>query len=195
MPDSPSNVDDSAEQHRRAVAWIVALTAIIPPPASHRYARLLVASHQRGDLSFDQLVVLMGTSVYQLLFRSRATYRPSAAQLREMLALARLHNSRKQITGLLLYSEGIFVQVLEGPENEIQELYARVQRDSRHTEVETVSEGLLPKRQFAEWSMDFDLADGPEVERVLGAIRPQRPRPSRAIVSARLHTLLRAFSG
>ncbi|MFC6223337.1 BLUF domain-containing protein [Hymenobacter artigasi] len=195
MPDSPSDFDDSADQRRRAVAWIVALTANIPPPASHRYARQQLARYQRGDITFAQLVVLLDTNVYQLLYRSRATYRPSEAQLREMLALARLHNSRKNITGLLLYSEGIFVQVIEGPEAEIRELYARIQCDSRHTQVETVSEGLLPRRQFAEWSMDFDLAEAPEVERVLGAIRTQHPLPALSVVNTRLQTLLQAFIG
>lgn len=195
MPDSSLNFDDSADQRRRAVAWIVALTANIPPPASHRYAQQQLARHQRGDISFDQLVALLGTNVYQILYRSQATYRPSEAQLQEMLVLARLHNARQQITGLLLYSEGLFVQVIEGPEEAIRALYARIQRDPRHTQVETVSEGLLPRRQFAEWSMDFGLAEDPEVERVLDAIETQRPLPALSIVNARLQALLQAFIG
>nr|WP_235727257.1 BLUF domain-containing protein [Hymenobacter siberiensis] len=137
----------------------------------------------------------METNVYQRLYRSRSTYRPSEAQLREMLALARLHNSRKQITGLLLYSEGIFVQMIEGPAAEIRELYARIQCDSRHTQVETVSESLLPKRKFAEWSMDFDLAEAPEVERVLGAIKTQHPLPAAARVLHRQYPLANAAPG
>lgn len=194
MPDLPSDFDDSADQHRRAVAWIVTL-ASIPPPASHRYAQQQLARYQRGDISYDQLVALLGTNVYQLLYRSRYTSRPSEAQLRELLALARLHNSRAQITGLLLYSDGLFVQVLEGPEDEVRQLYARIRADSRHTQVETVSEGLLPRRQFAEWSMAFALAEVPEVEQVLGAIKMQQPLPPLSIVNARLQTLLQAFIG
>ena len=193
MSDSSPDFDDSADQRSRAVAWIVALTAGIPLPASHRYAQQLLARHQRGDISYDQLVALMGTNIYHILYRSQATYRPSEAQLLELLALARLHNSRQMITGLLLYSEGLFVQLFEGPEAAVKELYARVQRDTRHTHVETVSEGLLARRHFAEWSMDFGLTEGPEITRVLSAIETQRPLPAISIVNARLQTLLQAF--
>lgn len=195
MPDSVHDFDDSAHQCSCALAWIVAFTACIPPPASHRYAQQQLASHQRGDISCDQLAALLGTNIYQILYRSKAAYCPSEAQLQELLMLARLHNSGQQITGLLLYSAGLFVQVMEGPEEAVRELYARIQRDPRHTRVETVSEGLLPRRQFAEWSMDFGLAEGPEVERVLGAIEAQRPLPALSIVNARLQTLLQAFIG
>lgn len=184
---------EAETQRQRAVAWIVALTANISPPASHRYARLLLARHQDGELSFTQVAALLSTSVYRVLYRSRATRTPSPAQLQELLAQARATNARLQISGMLLYSEGMFVQVIEGPEETVRGLYAKITQDPRHTRVDTVSEGLQPARLFAEWSMDFGLVEGPEVERVLGAIEAQQPVPGLVIVNARLQTLLQAF--
>lgn len=190
---SPLTEVEVETQRQHAVAWIVALTSSISPPASHRYAQQLLARHQRGELSARQFIALLSASVYRVLYRSRATFQPSAAQLQELLAKARAENARLQISGLLLYSEGMFVQVLEGPEEAVRALYAKIEQDPRHTRVDTVSEGLQPARQFAEWSMDFGLVEGPEVERVLSAIEGQESRPGLNIVNARLQALLQAF--
>ncbi|WBA44067.1 BLUF domain-containing protein [Hymenobacter canadensis] len=180
-------------QRQHAVAWIVSLTANIPLPASHRYAQQVLARHQRGELSLAQVAALLSTSVYRMLYRSRATHHLSAVQLQELMVQARAKNARLVVSGMLLYSEGMFVQVLEGPEEAVRALYARIEQDPRHTRLQTVSEGLQPARQFAEWSMDFGVVEGPEVERVLGAIKGQQRLPELAIVNARLQTLLQAF--
>ncbi|WP_210517394.1 BLUF domain-containing protein [Hymenobacter terricola] len=191
--DTPLTDAETETQRQRAVAWIVALTANIPRPASHRYAQLLLARHQRGELSIAQVAALLSTSIYRVLYRSRATRHFSAGQLQELLAQARPENARLAVSGMLLYSEGMFVQAIEGPEEAVRALYARIEQDPRHTRVETVSEGLMPARQFAEWSMDFGVVEGPEVERVLGAIEGQQPPPGLAIVNKRLQALLQAF--
>ncbi len=174
------------------MAWAVALTADTPL-APQRYERRLLARYQRGELTIDQVIELLDASVYQILYRSRATSPLSEAQLLELLDQARCYNAGHDLTGLLLYSDGRFVQALEGPEAEVRALYARIQRDSRHRQVVTVSEGPGPHRRFAGWSMAFGQVPGPAVERVLGAVQAQEPLPGPHLEDPHLQALLEAF--
>lgn len=184
---------ENDDQRERAVAAIMALTATIPPAAAHRYQQQLVLRYQRGELTIEQVTDLLNASVYQVLYRSRAAYLPSEAQLEELLHQSRHFNNEHQVTGLLLYSEGHFVQVLEGPAEVIQPLYGRIQQDPRHTQVETVSEGPIPARRFAAWSMNFGHAKAPELEHVLDTIQEKEPVPGVVVTSAHLQALLEAF--
>lgn len=68
---------------------------------------------------------------------------------------------------MLLYSDGRFVQALEGPEDAVRALYARIQRDPRHARVLTVRAGPGPRRYFADWSMGFGFVAKREVEQTL----------------------------
>lgn len=61
--------------------------------------------------------------------------------MHQLLEAARCFNVERRISGLLLYSAGRFVQVLEGPEDAVQNLYATIQQDARHTQVVAVNAG------------------------------------------------------
>ena len=180
-------------QRRRAVDWAVAMTADTRL-APQRYERQLLARYQQGDLTIDQVIELLDTSVYQVLYRSRATGPLSEAALQDLLEAARRFNVEHRISGMLLYSGGYFVQVLEGPEEAVWDLYASIQQDARHTQVVTVNTGPIAERHFAGWSMAFGHAATPDLDRVLVAV--QGPRPVVAgppIEDPNLLALLRAF--
>ena len=84
----------------------------------------------------------------------------SQAELRALLDVSRRNNSRVGITGMLLYKEGNFMQVLEGPAMAVREVHERIQHDPRHTGLITLMERSGTQRQFADWSMGFrNLAD------------------------------------
>lgn len=134
------------------------------------YERELLDLYQQGKLTIDQAVDLPDASVYQILYRSRATQPFSEIQLQELLAWSRAHNTSLLITGLLLYSDGRFVQVLEGPEAAVLALYARIQNDPRHSQVVTVRQGLCAERRFADWTMGMGRVAGPAVVRALDTI-------------------------
>ena len=70
--------------------------------------------------------------VLQLGYASAATVEFSDDDLRELLAKSRSNNMAAGITGMLLYHEGSFLQVLEGPSEAVEHLYARIRRDKRH---------------------------------------------------------------
>ncbi|WP_354585910.1 BLUF domain-containing protein [Hymenobacter sp. UYCo722] len=180
-------------QRRRAVDWAVAMT-VNTRLAPHRYERQLLARYQQGELTIDQVIELLDTSVYQVLYRSRATVPFSDDALWQLLEEARRFNVEHRISGMLLYSAGYFVQALEGPEEAVRDLYASIQQDTRHTQVVTVSAGQAADRHFAGWSMAFGHATTSDLDRVLVAVQGPRPVvPGPAIEDPNLLALLRAF--
>ena len=56
---------------------------------------------------------------------------------------------------MLLYKDGNFMQVLEGPAAAVRDLHERINRDPRHTGLITLMERPVTQRQFADWSMGF----------------------------------------
>ena len=177
------------EQRRRAVALVVALTANtrLEP---QRYERQLLTRFEQGELTLDQMEALLEVSVYQVLYHSRVTTLPTLTGLQELLDWSQRHNAAQGITGLLLYSEGRYVQVLEGPEGAVKDLYARIEHDTRHTQVETVSRGPGPRR-FAAWSMELGHVTPEQLEQALIAV--QVPGMAPHVTDPRLQALLQAF--
>jgi hypothetical protein len=162
----------------------------VGPPA--RYERQLLEHCRLGELTLGQVGDLLDASQYHVLYRSHATVTFTEMQVQELLAKARLYNNTHQLTGLLLYDEGRFVQVLEGPESEVRALYARIQQDPRHAVV-TVSEGPGPGRRFGDWGMAFGRAAGPAVARAFDTVLAHDPTPGTATNPALLLALLQAF--
>jgi hypothetical protein len=93
--------------------------------------------------------------VFFLVYVSAAGTWFSAQELRDLLARSRAHNERDGITGMLLYKNGNFMQVLEGEEAAVRALHARITADRRHHGVLTIDSGTTEKRQFKDWSMGF----------------------------------------
>lgn len=176
---------------RRNVAAAIAFTANTSL-APKRYERQLLARYQAGEMTIDEVIALLDESIYHVLYRSRATQAFTEADLQALLEQSRTYNAQQRITGLLLCSDGQFVQLFEGPEAVVRPLYARIQADPRHTQVVTVSDGPGPQRWFADWHMAFGHVDAPELHHVLGAVETQTPSLL-LIEDPHLQTLLQAF--
>lgn len=91
----------------------------------------------------------------QLVYVSSAIELFSNEALLELLRKSREKNRQLDITGLLLYKEGNFIQVLEGPDEVVQNLYAVISKDSRHTGLITLSKTEITEREFGDWAMGF----------------------------------------
>jgi hypothetical protein len=162
--------------------------------APRYYEWQLLGRYQRGELDLDGVADALATSVNHVFYCSQATPAPSEAQLQTLLENCRAHNAAHQITGLLLYSGGRFVQLLEGPEAEVQALYERIRRDPRHARVVSLSDGPGPKRWFTDWSMAYGHVSPPAFNRVLGAAATGMP-VAVPFDDPHLQTLLAAFAG
>ena len=188
-------MDDSSPlqeaQRRRLVAAAVGLTANTPL-APKRYERQLLARYQTGDLTIEEVIDLLDTSTYHVLYRSRATHALTEADLQALLDWSRPYNAQHQITGLLLYSDGRFVQLIEGPAAVVQALFAQIQQDLRHTQVVTVSDGPGPQRWFADWQMAFGNVSAAELNHTLQVVERHSP-VLMPVADAHVQTLLHAF--
>ena len=99
------------------------------------------------------------TQLYRVLYcsRNRLTGAPVTynEEVQEILAKSRENNVRDGVTGGLLFSEGCFAQVLEGPVGMVESAFERIQCDSRHGEVTVLECAQIETRDFPDWSMAF----------------------------------------
>lgn len=75
------------------------------------------------------------------------------ATLQEIQARAVIKHTSMDVTGVLLYGGGRFMQYVEGPPVAIKELEVSIFEDSRHTDVEIRARGEVLERIFPIWSM------------------------------------------
>ncbi len=100
--------------------------------------------------------------MFFLVYISSATQPFSVDDLSTLLAVSRKNNAELGITGMLLYKDGNFMQVLEGDEGAVRGLYARIEADPRHDGEITLQQGFAEGRQFPDWSMGFRDLNSPE---------------------------------
>lgn len=93
--------------------------------------------------------------MYYLIYTSLAKAPWGAESLQDLLERSRAKNARLNVTGMLLYQKGTFLQILEGPRAAVLELYNTIKRDPRHSDVFTIDRGEVRARSFPEWSMGF----------------------------------------
>ena len=91
----------------------------------------------------------------ELVYQSRANDEMNTGDLEELLRVSRRNNQNADLTGLLLYHEGDFLQVLEGPAEGIDEVFGVIRNDPRHYRVNVIVDRMVSTRSFAEWEMAF----------------------------------------
>jgi hypothetical protein len=92
---------------------------------------------------------------YQIIYSSQATNPMSTNSLEEILTDARVGNKKHNITGVLVYFDGVFVQILEGDKDAVCKLMVSIARDSRHHSVKIFYEAEVEKRAFESWNMAY----------------------------------------
>ena len=97
--------------------------------------------------------------MYQIIYVSTAAEPIDESGLLELLNQSRANNKRDQITGMLLYKAGRFMQAIEGTEENVTELYEVIKKDMRHRNVDTLRSEYRPSRDFPNWTMGFQNLD------------------------------------
>lgn len=87
--------------------------------------------------------------------RSRLTAQEAAAQIDDIVAVARAGNERLDVTGTLIFTGCYFAQYIEGAPESVAKLRAIIVADNRHTDLVTLSEGPIAARRFATWSLAY----------------------------------------
>lgn len=133
----------------------------------------------------------------QLLYVSSTPRDITPSALNDILAVSRANNALLGVTGLLIYIDGGFLQILEGDERTVRELYMRICTDRRHWEARLLLDREVESRAFTGWSMGFERPspDDPESagmfgvtsEAILGRLSPQAGR----VIAVMLETFYR----
>ena len=95
----------------------------------------------------------------QLIYSSSASADFSPAELTAILEQSVSNNQANAVTGLLLYTHGSFLQLLEGSPAAVDATYARIARDPRHHSIEPHLRTPIHQREFSQWHMGFHQLD------------------------------------
>lgn len=101
-----------------------------------------------GLLKFRQICM-----VTHLIYRSFSETPLSERQLQLILEKSQANNSLNEITGLLLYRNNTFIQLLEGPEKQVLSCMQRIRKDTRHYGSSVIFLATSEERLFPNWSM------------------------------------------
>jgi hypothetical protein len=107
-------------------------------------------------------------SLYNVIYLSAAEKPMSEDELIDLLRKAREKNARLDVTGMLLYRNGYFIQVLEGEQSKVLELYKTISEDDRHHHVMTLQQGAIDKREFDNWEMGFNNLESVDADKLEG---------------------------
>ena len=88
----------------------------------------------------------------RLVYASRSCNQPTK-DLPAILEWSRRVNPKLDVTGVLCYLDGVYMQYLEGEEHAVDGLFKSIAADTRHQNVTRLERRAIPKRAFPEWSM------------------------------------------
>lgn len=74
----------------------------------------------------------MADMIFQLVYISAANKELPEEELQEILVKARINNESLDISGMLLFHQGSFIQALEGPQSAVESLYNKISEDTTH---------------------------------------------------------------
>ena len=91
--------------------------------------------------------------LYQIIYTSESNNIMTNEELQEILIRSRINNSRTNITGSLIYVDGVFLQILEGERVDVEAIADKIRRDGRHSRFNVLYEAAIPVRLFGAWQM------------------------------------------
>lgn len=105
---------------------------------------------------------------YCFVYTSISKQKWSDDQLKNMLKKARDKNESQNITGMLLYLDPFFIQILEGEEFLVNDLFNKIKEDSRHYKVSLIYKKPIEDRSFADWTMGFNVLSEEKIADIEG---------------------------
>ena len=98
----------------------------------------------------------MKSRMHLIIYTSKYVGRPEDIDdvLTDIVIRSEINNLEFDITGLLFYHNGRFIQVLEGERDSLEGLMSILEKDDRHENIQRIVDQTIKKRAFKEWSMD-----------------------------------------
>jgi len=91
----------------------------------------------------------------QLIYVSQPAGPVGSHELIQIVDSCRRNNEKSGVTGMLAFSGEHFLQLLEGPEEEVSRTFERIERDTRHRQIRLIARHPVAQRAFGDWSMGF----------------------------------------
>jgi len=104
----------------------------------------------------------------RISYASTTNHDWSPEELLTLLTNCQTNNAANNITGILLYANRTFFQVLEGEEGVINRVFAMIEKDNRHKDCTLISKEKIKERAFPYWSMGFEKIDVNDLHNVKG---------------------------
>ena len=96
----------------------------------------------------------MQTRLKQVIYVSEKTD-TSSNSLTDIYDISQKNNSENGVSGCLLIGSNSYLQLLEGPDSAVENLYSKIKMDSRHKKVKKLFEQHIEEKLFSSWSMKF----------------------------------------
>ena len=106
--------------------------------------------------------------MYEIIYMSSATKKLNEEEINSLLVKSRHYNIENNITGVLLYIEGDFLQVLEGKKEVLLELFEKIKKDTRNKVIIVVQEKEKENRDFPDWAMGFHSSTYEKLRNIVG---------------------------
>ena len=100
----------------------------------------------------------------QLVYVSNRKANCTQEEIEKILESCKKNNPPLNITGVLLYSDTKFIQLVEGEYKVINDLYNRIKTDPRHDQTRLISMGSIQTKAFPSWHMGARKIAGNEVD-------------------------------
>lgn len=84
----------------------------------------------------------------------------------QLLRQARTANRKHDVSGMMLYIGGQFLQVLEGSPAMVDVVSSTLFRDTR--QMQCISKESIAEREFPEWTMGFEAVEPAEAANIVG---------------------------
>lgn len=107
------------------------------------------------------------SDLIQIVYVSRSTFTPMPAEfgiepsVARILAQSRGNNAKRGLVGALYFGDGCFFQCLEGRTSDVEQLYATLLKDPRHTDLKVLTRRPIERTSFATWAMKYVPLDAP----------------------------------
>ena len=88
-----------------------------------------------------------------LIYVSTAVNELSKQDLNDIISSSIKNNGMLNITGILAFNEGRFIQFLEGSEFNVMKIFETIKKDYRHHGIDLVRKQKIPTRQYDDWKM------------------------------------------
>ena len=135
--------------------------------------------------------------MFRIVYTSASKTMMTERGLQQILRSARRNNAMNLVTGLLIYHDGCFFQVLEGPKEAVETCYAHITKDTRHSDCVTLARGTVVSRVFSEWWMSYrthdDLVPSQRIQLVSLRQLANKAKTGQVVSDLKTNAILLAF--